>query len=471
MNLEFTDSLVIAVYFFAVIAIGFHSKHRKSISNNSKFDFLLDGRRLTLPLFVATLVATWYGLILGVGEYVYSQGIVAWVCLGLPYYITAILYAKFIAGKVQLSTAVSIPEQIRNNYGNVSGRFASGLVLILTIPAAYILMLGTLIQMFTGLNITVSILIGTVSSVIYLFIGGFRADVLTNALQFVLMYIGFGALFIFSVVKFGNIVTLATGLPTTHLNFRGGNNWQIIIAWFIISLQTFIDPSFHQRSAAAKSPLVAKKGIFISVLFWILFDFLTISTGLYARVHIKTEPLLAFPMLASEILPVFWKGIFAVSLLATVMSSLNSYAFLSAITIGKEFISPIFKNKKTDAFFIRFGLAIISLIGIMLALLLPSAVQLIYKSASIAVPGLLIPLLESYSTKKVLSSKQAMLMMGISSLLSLLWMILTVVVILPIAIQNTIISIEPMIPGIILSFIMYIVIFIKSKFSISLVLK
>ena len=32
-------------------------------------DFLVAGRRLTLPGFVATLVASWYGGILGVGEY------------------------------------------------------------------------------------------------------------------------------------------------------------------------------------------------------------------------------------------------------------------------------------------------------------------------------------------------------------------------------------------------------------------
>ena len=47
-------------------------------------DYLLAGRRLTLPAFVATLVTTWYGGILGIGEYAWRFGISTWLVFGVP---------------------------------------------------------------------------------------------------------------------------------------------------------------------------------------------------------------------------------------------------------------------------------------------------------------------------------------------------------------------------------------------------
>jgi len=56
-------------------------------------DYIVAGRRLTLPAFVATLVTTWYGGILGVGEYTWKYGISNWLVLGVPYYLCAALFA------------------------------------------------------------------------------------------------------------------------------------------------------------------------------------------------------------------------------------------------------------------------------------------------------------------------------------------------------------------------------------------
>ena len=44
-----------------------------------------------------------------------------------------------------------------------------------------------------------------------------------------------------------------------------------------------VDPGFHQRVRAARSPGVARWGILVAVLAWMLFDFLTLSSALYAR--------------------------------------------------------------------------------------------------------------------------------------------------------------------------------------------
>src|SRR5262245_63004879 len=51
-------------------------------TTSSAVDYLVAGRKVTLPAFVATLVATWYGGILGVGEYSWRYGVSNWLVFG-----------------------------------------------------------------------------------------------------------------------------------------------------------------------------------------------------------------------------------------------------------------------------------------------------------------------------------------------------------------------------------------------------
>src|SRR6185369_10819216 len=78
--------------------------------------------------------------------------------------------------------------------------------------------------------------------------------------------------------------------------------------------------------------------IFVSIIFWFLFDLLTASAGLYARAALPNlaDPVMAYPMLAEAVLPSIAKGLFYVGMLATIMSTLNTLAFVSAQTLGRD---------------------------------------------------------------------------------------------------------------------------------------
>ena len=453
---------MLGIYLLGVLYIGFFvARKNRSSKATSTEEFILAGRGITLPIFIGTLVATWYGNILGMGEFIYNDGLVAWVCFAFPYYIAAGFFASFIAKKIRRSNTKTIPEQISAKYGNKASVVASIIVLVITIPAAYILILGVIIQIFIGWELWLCIILGTSLSMAYLFTGGFRADILTNSAQFVLMYVGFAVLLYFTVVYFGSPLAMLEKLPERHLEITGGYGWQFIIVWFIISLQTFVDPSFHQRCAAAKTPETAQKGIIISIICWMIFDFLTLSTGLYAGAYLDvSNPMMSYPILADTVLPYFWKGLFFVTLLATVMSTLDSYAFISGITIGNDILKPIknnisiIKNYSTKAL-TRIGLAITAIFGISMAIALPSAVQLIYKTSSIAVPGLLLPLMITYSSKYYAKPKNIIIIMLASSLSSGLWTIFNSIASKRnFPLSEIFINIEPMVPGILVSVIL-----------------
>ncbi len=494
MTFSPADWLVLICYIALILFIGFFiagrkerkaDKHNKGNQDSSAEEFLLAGRKVTLPFFVATLVATWYGNILGVGEFVFSEGLVAWVCFGLPYYIAASLFAWFIAGKIRESNVLTIPEQISLKYGTKAAWISSLIVLIITIPAAYILMLGVLINLFVDIDLWLAIIIGAAISLAYLYTGGFKADILTNAVQFILMFIGFGVLIFFSIQHYGPIGDMLAELPQKHTDFFGDLPWQYILSWFIISLQTFVDPSFHQRCSAAKTPSVARNGIFVSILFWAIFDMLTLMAGLYAKAYVPiADPLMAFPALGELVLPIFWKGVFVTALLATVMSTLDSYAFLSAATIGNDIIKPLIllknktlKNKSLNKNIIekdiiristkrltKIGLLITGIVGVIMAIALPSAIDLIYKTSSIAIPGLLIPLLSGFSDRRLLTNLQAIVIMIASSAVSGLWTILTSLSKSGVLAGAEFITFfEPMIPGIIVSLVLFLTFYFKNN--------
>jgi SSS family solute:Na+ symporter len=157
---------------------------------------------------------------------------------------------------------------------------------------------------------------------------------------------------------------------------------------------------------------------------------------------------MAYPALAEIVLPNFWKGIFIVTLLATIMSTLNSYAFLSASTISNDILLK-FKilSKFSITYLTRLSLIITSVLGILLALLLPSPIEIVFRTASIAVPGLILPLTLSFFLRIRISNSMVTVIMCSSSLVSLALFLVQSSDFCP----NILKELEPMLAGLIVS--------------------
>ncbi|MCH8548880.1 MAG: hypothetical protein LAT80_08385, partial [Balneolaceae bacterium] len=145
-------------------------------------------------------------------------------------------------------------------------------------------------------------------------------------------------------------------------------------------------------------PKTARRGVFISIAFWMAFDFLTAFAGLYAFAILGPgleQPVLAYPVLADVLLPIGLKGIFFVSLLATIMSTLDSYLFISGQTLGRDFLVRYFPNVRANLL-TRISILISALLGILLIIIYPSVIDLWYVIGSVFIPGLLIPVIGVY---------------------------------------------------------------------------
>ncbi|MBN2571193.1 MAG: sodium:solute symporter family protein [Ignavibacteriales bacterium] len=461
INFSIIDILTIVFFFCLLLFFGFLPSKKKYTGAE---DYLLSNRKVGLTLFVLTNVATWYGGILGVGEFTYRYGLLSWLTQGVPYYIFAIIFAFLFAKKIRNASLFTIPEKIEQVYGKKVSILAAVLIFILVSPAPYILMVGNLISIIFNIDLFWALFFGTLVSVIYLFFGGYRSDLFTDAFQFFIMFIGFIILLLFSFSTFGGLDYLEINLPETHLEVFGGASPLYIIVWFFIALWTFADPGFHQRCYAAKTSSVAFKGILISIIFWFLFDFLTTSTGLYSKAALTNikNPMLAYPMYADKILPIGLKGIFFSALFATILSTLNSFLFLSATTFSRDFILKFKKNTKVDKtiFYTRIGLVVSSLIAIIFACIAQSVISLWYSIGSLCIPALILLVVTSYYEKFKVQSQIAFISTIIVSLFGIIWLIARNY--LPA--NSWLFEIEPMLVGLFIGICLFMFSSIFSKF-------
>ena len=373
-------------------------------------DYIVAGRRLTLPAFVATTVSSWYGGILGVGEYAWTYGVSNWLVFGVPYYLYAVIFALILAARARRSEVLTLPDLLERRFGRGPALAGAGMLYVMTVPAAYVLMIGVLVQMATGWPLWAGVVLGTALSVGYVYRGGLRAVVGTDKVQFVLMFVGFAVLVPACMMKHGGLGWLRDAVPAGHLEWDGGRGFQAIAVWYVIAASTLVEPSFYQRCYAAQNAATARRGLLVSVAFWLVFDALTTVSGLYARAVLPelADPMTAFPALANATLPPLLRGLFITGLLATIMSTVDSYSFIAAITGGRDLWGR-WTGRGESLGPMRVALTITAVLSVALAMWAGSAITLWHHLGSVGTPVLLGPVVLAHtgvqrSGRRVLTS-------------------------------------------------------------------
>lgn len=397
LHLAPLDISVMALFGLAILGLGFSTR----LKDHSVFQFLTAGRNLSLPAFVATLVCTWYGGVLGMGEAVQDYGLGTWLLLGVPYYVFAIVYAVGYAERVRDAEQISIPERLEKCFGRRVGLIGAVLIFLLAVPAAHVLMLGIVVQLASGWPLLPSVLVGALIGTLFLYKGGLLADVRVGFLAFVMMFVGFAVIAFYCLTHFDPAKVLA-GIADPKLHqIDGGQGWIAVLSFLILGAWTLVDPGFHQRAASAESARVSRLGVLVSVGFWMVFDVLSITTGMYAVGLMKSppaEPLQIFPVFADRVLPPGLKGIFLCGLLGTILSAFVGYTLVGGASFGREIVGrlrPGLDDRRIKQW-TRVGLFVACGSAVVIGLSVDSVVDLWYSWAGLLLGALLIPVSVAY---------------------------------------------------------------------------
>lgn len=420
--MSFLDIAIIISYLVGIVVFGLA---KRKPAGDSAVDYLLDGRKLTLPAFVATLVCNWYGGILGVGEYSYKYGISNWLVFGVPYYVAALLFALFLARKARRTEFITIPDRLRQCYGRHTAGLGALVVFIWTLPTAYILILGVLGEAFFGWPKWVGITMGAVLVTFYAYLGGYRSLVRADKWHFIFMYLGFVTTLIILVSNYGGYEYLREHTPESHFTWTGGNSIWFIAVWYVIALATLVEPSFYQNCYAARDEKTAFRGILISILCWFVFDFMTTTSGLYARAILPADidPIASYPLLGKAVLPIGFAGLFAVAMLAVVISTADTYLFISAQTLGKDLMVDWLKrSERYINHYTKGALILGAAITVVISALFESVVSVWYAFGSIGTPIMLVPLVSTFLGGRRMPAIAVIVSMIISGAATGLWM-------------------------------------------------
>lgn len=336
--------IILALTLFAVFW-GNAKKENNNSNEQNYLDLILMGRKLTLPLFVATLVATWYGGIFGVTKMAFEEGLYNFLTQGIFWYATYIIFALLLVKKIRSSNALTLPDMVGKEFGPKSQKIAALLNLFNVIPITYAMSVGLFLNILFGISLFYGTCLGVTLVLLYSTKGGLRAVVFSDLVQFFVMVLAVALVLLFSIFKYGGWSYLSLNLPHGHLQLHSNQSIWTTIMWGVIALSTLVDPNFYQRCLAAKNYQVAKKGIFFSTIIWIIFDICTTFGALYAKASMpELSSKTAYLDYALTVLPSGLRGLILAGVLATIISTLDSYIFIGATTIVNDLMGKRAKN-------------------------------------------------------------------------------------------------------------------------------
>jgi SSS family transporter len=318
--------------------------------------------------------------------YVLARIIIAVVLV--PHYFRGEIYSPYQLFADAFGPAA---RQTAGGFFLISETLAAGVrVYVASIPVK--LMLGDkLLGLGTGDPILGAILIFVVFSLLYTYVGGVKAVIWTDVVQFCL-FLGGGAYALCYVPSLlpGGVVSvvsqasaagklhwlnLAPGTGTPPLKFLLGapfNLWMGVVGGTVLGLSTHgAEQLIVQRVLACKSVADGRKALLLSaaVILPLFVIFLAVGTMLWAfyQQHPFQIPLpeprrgsgikandFVFPIFMVTEVPHFLKGLLIVAILAAAMSSVSSALTSLASVSTMDFVKPLSRGRD-DLFFLRFS--------------------------------------------------------------------------------------------------------------------
>lgn len=333
--------LDLVVFIFVIVGtwlFGFYQqKLSQQKSKNNWLEWMCMSRKMTLPLFITSLMSTWYGGIFGVTTLAFEKGVYNFITQGLFWYLAYIIFALVIIPKLNYDDGVTLPELVGKKVGSKSKKLVMLLSYFNFIPIAYVLSLALFVQTLTGLDLFWSAVIGLIIGLSYSLIGGLRSLIYTESIQAITMIVAVALVLIFATLKHGSPLELISHLPSSHFDWTGGEKISTILVWGFIAFSTLVDPTFYQRSLALEDKKKAQKGILLTTLVWFGFDCMTTLGAFYARGFYSHFPAdQSYLLFGLELLPIGLKGLFIAGIIATILSTLDAYLFSAGTVLAYD---------------------------------------------------------------------------------------------------------------------------------------
>jgi len=399
------DLWIVIIYLALTLVIGFIASGR----THSLSQYSVAGRNFSWPIIFATLSASYIGggFTTGNAEKVFSLGLLSAFALW-GFSLKEILVAKVIVPRMEkFRDMISVGEIM----GSVYGRWAQvltgffGTLLCAGIMGAQVGAMGYVFELFLGIERWLGILIGCGIVIVYTTIGGMRAVIYTDVIQFAILAIGIPLALILAIIHLDGPSGFITAVPLSHLDIWGQMTPFAFIVLFISFLvgETLVPP-YVQRLLIGKNLKHTSRGTFYSGLFSIPFFVITGLIGLAAlAINPDLNPNLALPFVVQTVLPVGLEGLVVAAIIAIVMSSADSFLNSASVNITNDIIKPLFPGKISEKGQLKIAMAttvIVGVLAVIVAVSITSILDILLFAYKFWAPVILIPLVAALLGKR-----------------------------------------------------------------------
>lgn len=394
------DYIIVLVYLVGIMGLGLYaSRGIKTLSQ-----YAVAGRDYTAPVVFATLSAAFIGggFTLGNAEKVFMWGIVNIFALW-GFSVKEILVAKFIAPKMQAHRdAISIGDIMAKSYGK-PGRLVSGVcgvMLCVGIIGAQVGAMGYVFEIFLDIPKIWGVLLGCGTLIIYVTLGGIRAVVVTEIVQFMILAVGLPLALVYGIIAAGGVDAVIAKVPVGHFSIPGPLSWMAFISLFLtFMLGETLVPPYLQRLLIGKDVPNTVRGTLWSGIFSFPFFAITGCLGLVAlALQPDLDPNLAVPYIVKNTLPAGIMGLVIASIICVVMSSAESFLNAASVALTNDIVKPLSKHeltKRQELLIAKFVTLFAGVGAVIFALSIESVLDILIYAYHFWAPVMLVPLIAS----------------------------------------------------------------------------
>lgn len=421
--MHWIDLSIFAIYMLGMLSIGFYFLKK----NKSADDYYVGGRQMGSVHIGLSVVATDVGggFSIGLGGLGFVMGISgSWMLFtGL---IGAWLSAVFLIPKVSklehFKSLYTFPQIFESFYSKrvaIAAGIISGVGYI-GFTASQILAGAKLASAsFVDLDMTTALLIMGTIVVVYTFLGGIKAVIYTDTVQWTILMAGL----IFIGIPLGYIAVGGYDAisSTVHPELLSLTNitWQELVKWTVTIIPIwFVGMTLYQRIFACPDEKTAKRAWYLAGIFEYPFmAFMGVLLGLFARVAadqgmfeylgydaIHTlDPEMGLPMLLRTVLPIGLMGLMMSAYFSAIMSTADSCLMAASGNFVTDILDKFFDISSNHKKFLRTSQIMTLVLGVfalLLATTMQNVLELMLYSYAFMVSGLFVPVIGAFYWKR-----------------------------------------------------------------------
>jgi SSS family solute:Na+ symporter len=421
--MHWIDFSIFGLYMVAMLGFGFYFLKK----NEGADDYYVGGRNMSSLHIGLSVVATDVGggFSIGLGGLGFTMGISgSWLLFTglIGAWMAAVLLIPKVKGNAAFDKAYTFPDVFKH-YFNAKVALIAGIISAIgyagftssQILAGAKLANGT----FANLDLLTAIIIMGSIAVIYTVMGGLKAVIYTDTIQWGILM--FGLVFIGIPISYNAIGGWEAIQATVDPQMLSMTNlsWQQVVGWAVTIIPIwFVGMTLYQRIYACNDEKTAKRAWYMAGLFeWPVMAFMGVALGLFAKVAAsqgmfdylgaanisEADPETGLPMLLRTVLPVGLMGIMMSAYFSAILSTADSCLMAASGNVVSDIINYFKKIDHQSDSFIRFSQITTFIIGaaaIIIASAMESVLNLMLYSYAFMVSGLFVPIIGALYWKK-----------------------------------------------------------------------